>query len=64
VLQVPAVILRQLMNDPQINRIFLSKLTERMVRMNLVDLPRFGGLDQELLRDLRTPDAQPMRGSL
>jgi MFS family permease len=54
VLQVPAAALRQLMNDPQIHRVFLSKLTERMMRMGLVELPRVGGLDQETLRELRT----------
>jgi MFS family permease/CRP-like cAMP-binding protein len=58
VLQVPAVALRKLTRDPQINRVFLSKLTERMVRMNMVELPRFAGLDQETLRELRTPDSQ------
>ena len=54
VLQVPAPVLRRMMRDPQLNRIFMSKLAERMVRMNMIDLPRFGGLDQQSLRDLRT----------
>jgi CRP-like cAMP-binding protein len=63
-LQVPAAELRKLMRDPQINRVLLSKLTERMVRMGMVALPGFGGLDQELLRDLRTPDAQVIHGAL
>ena len=44
----------------QINRVFLSKLTERMLRMQMVALPGFGGLDQETLRDLRTPDRQAL----
>jgi hypothetical protein len=39
---------------------FASKLTERMVRMNMVELPRFAGLDQETLRELRTPEAQSL----
>ena len=58
-LQVPAAVLRRMMSEPQLNRIFISRMTERMVRMNMVDLPRFGGLDQQSLRDLRTPEAQP-----
>jgi CRP-like cAMP-binding protein len=62
--QVLAAELHRLMRDPQINRVLLSKLTERMVRMGMVALPGFSGLDQELLRDLRTPDAQALRGSL
>ncbi len=32
--------------------------TARMLRMQMVALPGFGGLDQETLRDLRTPDRQ------
>jgi MFS family permease len=58
VLQVPAAALRKLTRDPQLNRVFLSKLTERMVRMNMIELPRFAGLDQETLRELRTPEPQ------
>jgi hypothetical protein len=60
VLQVPAAALRTMMSDSQLNRVFLSKLTERMVRMGMVALPGFGGLDQETLRDLRTPALQAM----
>jgi DHA3 family macrolide efflux protein-like MFS transporter len=66
VLEAPAAALRKLMHEPQINRVFLSKLTERMLRMRMVALPGFGGLDQATLRDLRTPvsqslpEAQPM----
>ena len=43
---------------PQLNRLFLSKMTERMARMNMLDLPRVGGLDQEALRELRTPEPE------
>jgi hypothetical protein len=33
-------------------------MTERMVRMNMLDLPRYAGLDQQSLRELReTPAA-------
>jgi CRP-like cAMP-binding protein len=54
VLAVPAA-LRKLISETQINRVFLSKLTERMLHMQMVALPGFGGLDQETLRDLCTP---------
>jgi CRP-like cAMP-binding protein len=58
-LQLPAATLRQLMNDPQIHREFMSHMTTRMLRMSMIDLPRFAGVDQESLRDLRTPEPQP-----
>jgi MFS family permease len=53
-LQVPAAALRQMSADPALNRLFMTKLTERMARMNLLDLPRIAGNDQRALRDLRT----------
>ncbi len=59
-LRVPAATLRQMVAKPELNRLFLSKMTERMVRMNMLDLPRFAGLDQQSLRELRTPDPQPV----
>jgi hypothetical protein len=45
-----------MMNNPQINQIFLNKMTERMIRMEMIDLPRFVGLDQKSLLELRTPE--------
>jgi CRP-like cAMP-binding protein len=69
-LQVSAAALRKMMADPQRNRIFHAKMTERMVRMNMVELPRFAELDQDSLRELRTldsqslPEAQPMPAPL
>jgi CRP-like cAMP-binding protein len=59
VLQVPAAALRKMMSDTQLNRVFLSKLTERIVRMGMVALPGFGGLDQQTLRELRTLERKP-----
>jgi MFS family permease len=53
VMEVPATALRQLMAIPAISQLVFSKLTERLSRTN-ADLPRFAGLDQETLRDLRT----------
>jgi MFS family permease len=52
-MEVPAVALRQLMAVPQISSVVFTKLTERLSRTNS-DLPRFAGLDQSTLRDLRT----------
>jgi CRP-like cAMP-binding protein len=58
-LQVPARTLRQMAQIPELNRLFLSKMTERMIRMNMIDLSLGSSLDQETLRELRTPTAQP-----
>jgi MFS family permease len=55
-LQVPPAALRQMMGHPELNRLFLSKMTERMVRMKMLDAPRYSGLDQQVLRELRTPE--------
>jgi CRP-like cAMP-binding protein len=51
-LEVPAATLRSLMAVPQISQLVFSKLTERLSRTN-ADLPRFAGLDQGTLKDLR-----------
>jgi len=56
-LQVPSKSLRGLMSDPGLSQLFLSKMTERLSRTHMSDLPRLAGLDQQSLRDLRT--AQP-----
>jgi len=53
-MEVPATTLRRLMADPDLSALFLSKLTERLSRTS-ADLPRFAGVDQASLRDLRTP---------
>lgn len=55
-LSVPAVTLRRMSANPELDRLFLSKMTERMLRMDLIELPRRNVLDQEVLRDLRTAD--------
>ncbi len=54
-LQVPAETVRHLMTDPTLNRLFLTTLTERFARLDMIELPRFSALDQVSLRDLRTP---------
>ncbi len=58
ILEVPSATLRNMMNNPQINQIFLGKMTERMVRMEMIDLPRFAGLDQSSLLELRTAEPE------
>ena len=58
-LQAPAAAVRQMMANPQLNRVFLTKMTERMVRMNMIDAPRYSGLDQQALRELRTAPPEP-----
>ncbi|HET7703634.1 MAG TPA: MFS transporter [Candidatus Limnocylindrales bacterium] len=55
IMEVPAAALRSLMVVPELGSLFLSKLTERLNRTNTPDLPRFAGVDQASLKDLRTP---------
>jgi CRP-like cAMP-binding protein len=57
-LQVPASALREMTSKPELNRLFLSKMTECMVRMNTLDIPRMMERDQGLLRELRSPEPQ------
>jgi CRP-like cAMP-binding protein len=59
VLEVPAIALRRVMDVPAISALFLSTLTERLTRTQMADRPRLSGNDQEALRDLRTPRANP-----
>jgi CRP-like cAMP-binding protein/Na+/melibiose symporter-like transporter len=54
-LEVPADSLRATMSVPEIQRLVFSTLTSRLLRTEAADLPRLAGLDQEALRDLRTP---------
>jgi DHA3 family macrolide efflux protein-like MFS transporter len=55
IVEVPAAALRALMTVPELGSLFLSKITERLSRTNAADLPRFSGVDQASLKDLRTP---------
>ena len=54
-IEVPAATLRELSADAQLNRLVMSQMATRMMRTNQLDMPRFGGVDQGTLRDLRTP---------
>jgi CRP-like cAMP-binding protein/predicted MFS family arabinose efflux permease len=53
-MEVPADTLRQLMAQAEFGTLVLTKMTERLARTTSIgDLPRFGRLDQQALRDLR-----------
>jgi MFS family permease len=55
-LRVPADTLRQMAAKPDLNRLFMEKMTERMILMKMLDIPRVVGPDQALMKELRTPD--------
>ena len=57
-MQVPAQALRSLMSNPAVGAIFLAKMTERLNRSSINELPRFAGYDQQVMRDLRTAPAE------
>jgi len=54
-LEVPAEAMRATMVVPDIRRLVFSTLTSRLQRTEAADLPRLAGVDQESLRELRTP---------
>ena len=54
-IEVPADALRATMVVPEIQRLVYSTLTSRLLTTEAADLPRLAGLDQDALRDLRTP---------
>ncbi|MEO5965983.1 MAG: MFS transporter [Candidatus Limnocylindrales bacterium] len=53
-LEVPADALRGVMEVPEVNKLMLSTLTERLLRTNQPDLPRLASMDQGALRELRS----------
>jgi len=53
-LQVHAQALRKLMGNPALGALILARMTERLSRTSLNELPRFAGLDQQDARNLRT----------
>jgi CRP-like cAMP-binding protein len=57
-LRVPATTLRQMSGHPELNRVFLSKMTERMLRMEMIESPKINVLDQQVLRDPRTAEPE------
>lgn len=56
-LQIPATALRNLMSNPALGALFLAKMTERLNRTSVNELPRFAGIDQKDAQDLRTTPA-------
>jgi CRP-like cAMP-binding protein len=54
-LEVPAEALRATMVVPEVQKLIHATLTTRLLRTESADLPRLAGVDQESLRDLRTP---------
>jgi CRP-like cAMP-binding protein/predicted MFS family arabinose efflux permease len=55
--EVPASALRQLMAHPRIGELVRAKYVERLSRTNLTELPRFAGVDQATVRELRLEPA-------
>ncbi len=55
-LRVPAATLRLMMQHTELYRMLVSELRERLTRMDIVELPKMLAYDQNMLRDLRTPD--------
>lgn len=57
-IEVPAAALRATMTVPEIQRVVLSTMTNRLQQTEAADLPRLAGIDQANLRDLRTARPQ------
>ena len=53
-LQVPASAMRTLMGNPAMSALFLARMTERLGRTSINELPRFAGVDQQDAHELRT----------
>jgi len=51
---VPGEALRAVMVVPEVSRLLLTTLRERLLRTDATDLPRISSLDQASLRELRT----------
>lgn len=54
-LEVQADALRSVMEVPEVSKLLLSTLSERLMRTNQPDLPRLASMDRSALRALRTP---------
>jgi CRP-like cAMP-binding protein len=61
-IRVPAGILREMSSVPELNRVFMTKMTERMVRVDMIEMPKMLSLDETMLRELRT-EVPEMAGS-
>jgi hypothetical protein len=58
-LQVPAAVLRQMMTQPEFSQLVLRRMSERLARTSIRDLPRFTGPDPEAAHELREEPATP-----
>jgi CRP-like cAMP-binding protein len=54
-LEVPGSNVQAITENPRLRYVFWAKVTERLSRTHIAELPRLAGWDQETLRDLRTP---------
>jgi CRP-like cAMP-binding protein/sugar phosphate permease len=52
-LKVPSALLRMMMAHPEFSHLILSRMSERLARTSIRDLPRFAGVDPQALRELR-----------
>ena len=52
-MEIPAQALRALMGVKEFSSLMLSTMSERLARTSLTELPRFAGVDQEAVRELR-----------
>ena len=50
---VTADSLRGMMDNPAVSQLFLTTMSERLTTVQITDLPRFAGYDQQELRELR-----------
>jgi CRP-like cAMP-binding protein/Na+/melibiose symporter-like transporter len=57
-LRVPATTLHEMSKNPELNRIFISKMTERMLRTNAIELRKVMSNDQKVLRELRAVEPE------
>ncbi len=55
-LKISSSMLRAWMQNPTVNEIFLSKMSERLNLTSIKELPRFAGVDQNALKALRTAE--------
>lgn len=59
-LQVPASVLRAMMAQPAFSRIVLERMSERLTRDSMYDLPRLAGVSPQDARELRE---EPLAGT-
>jgi CRP-like cAMP-binding protein len=60
-LEVPASVLRMMMTKTEFSQMVLARMSERLARTSIHDLPRFLGIDQQAARELREEPATAAR---